>query len=89
MFDRIGEKLMTLAWILTIGGCAVAAGVGILVLASSIFQGILILLFGCIGSLVFGMIVFGLGHLICTADELLEFQREVRDRDSASEENDE
>ncbi len=75
MFNNIGDKLMTAAVWVAIVGCVGAVITGILYFPVGILFGILILIFGCLSALLFSLVLYGFGHLICNSDEMLELLR--------------
>ena len=75
MFDRIGDKLISVGVWTVVAGCIGSILLGLLVLRSNPLLALLIGVFGCAGSVLFGMIVYGLGTLICNTEELLALAR--------------
>ena len=81
MFDNIGSKLKTVAQIFTGLGIAGSILFGIILIAAvpdAWFVGLIILVFGSIGSWLSSLGMYGLGQLIENTDTLVALQKKPR-----------
>lgn len=75
MFDQIGEKIKTLAVVITILGIIVSCVAGIaLCIRGAVFIGILIVVIGSLTSWLGSFLLYGFGQLISNTDILVSIQ---------------
>ena len=78
MFNNIGSKLKTVAQVFAWLGIGASALIGIIVMAAyeAIFLGLIIIAFGCLGSWLSSLAMYGFGHLIENTDKLVSQQKQ-------------
>ena len=77
MFSNIGGKIKTWAVVLSILGIAASVIYGGVVAAKNAFDGVLIIIFGSLGSWVSSFCLYGFGQLIDNSDKIVEKLEEM------------
>lgn len=82
MFSHIGGKIKTWAVILSILGIAASVIYGGVVATKDVLAGVLIIVFGSLGSWVSSFLLYGFGQLVENSDKIVEKLEEIsKDKD--------
>lgn len=82
MFSNIGGKIKTWAVVLSILGIAASVIYGGIVAAKNALDGVLIIIFGSLGSWVSSFVLYGFGQLVENSDKIVEkLEEKSKDED--------
>ena len=70
MFNNIGDKIQIWAIVLTVMGMIGSIIYGALYMQVSVTYGLLIMIFGCIGSWISSFLIYGFGEIIIKLNEI-------------------